>query len=430
MAGHSVTRGCIVVLTQPLRICIVTSQYPPQIGGLGHSTHRIATMLAKHGVATHVVVFTKHHRPVSFDDSLETSREGEITVHRAKVWHPDWREVSEANAEAVSEAAVLTRYNRELFDLLNHLQLRYQFDLLHAFFLYPAGFAATTLARYHQIRSIVSIRGNDVGKYMFDPLRREFVRTALAQADYVTSVAASLHEIADKTLAPLANRSRVILNSIDLASATPNTRPDLPLRGTVIGAAGLFRYKKGLIYLFKALARLKNELDFTLLLAGDFFSPADREKHLADLDALGLREQMVLTGRVPHGKMPDYLQLFDVVVFPSLFAEGCPLTMLEAMAVGIPVIASRTGAIPEVIKNGESGLLVEPGSSDEIYAAIKRVLSDSTLRADLAAGARNQAEALSPARERREWLEVYEKVLGISLGERLGSEIQRTLQQE
>src|SRR5439155_653851 len=121
-------------------------------------------------------------------------------------------------------------------------------------FLYPSGFIATAVARLHDLPSIVSIRGNDVGKYAFDPLRRPFVRAALEQADQVTSVATSLTCFADRMLAPIAHKSRTILNSVEIDPDLPRDRPEVATQGLVIGSAGLFRYKKGLIYLLKALA--------------------------------------------------------------------------------------------------------------------------------------------------------------------------------
>jgi len=392
------------------RICIITSQYPPTIGGLGHSTYRITNMLAANGFSVHVVVLSKCQAPLPLDESIETIEEGPVTVHRARVWHPDWRTDREADGRSFSEATVLTRYNREIFDLLNHLQGRYQYDVLHAFFLYPAGYVATAVAGYHGIKSIVSIRGNDVGKYVFDPLRSGFVKSALRQADHITSVASSLLKLADSLAGPVCHKSQVILNSINLEQAVPEHRPDLPLGDLVLGTAGLFRYKKGVVYLLKALARLKDDYKFTLLLAGDFFNGAEKAIHIGYLQELDLMENVVITDRIQHGEMFNYLQLFDILVLPSLFAEGCPLTLLEAMAVRRPIIASRSGAIPEIIENGRSGLLVEPGSSDAIYRALVELLENGPLRQRLAEGAYRRAQSLTPARELRAWMGVYEAI--------------------
>jgi glycosyltransferase involved in cell wall biosynthesis len=324
-------------------------------------------------------------------------------VHRVRVHHPSAR-------GAGSEAETLTRYNREMFQALDHLQQREGYDALHGFFLYPGAYVAALVARLHGIPSIASIRGNDVGKYTFDPHRLPFVRSALELSSAVTSVATSLTRLADRTLAPIAEKSRTILNSVEAASPAVGEPPALPLNGIVVGSAGLFRYKKGLVYLFKALAGLDGRFEHTLLLAGDYFHPADRAPHLADLQRYGLERRLVFTGRIPAERMPDYLGLFDILVFPSLFSEGCPRVMVEAMALGRAVIGSRAGAIPEVIRHGENGWLVSPGSAEEVAEGIAALALDPALRQRLGKAAMETVATMTPERERAEWLEVYRSI--------------------
>ena len=184
-------------MAQP-KICVLTNQYPPDTGGVGNSAYRVTNYLAGQGLTMHVLNFRKHPIPVPLDEAVESTQEGQVTVHRALVWHPDWKASHEGDGRITSEAEVLTRYNREMFEILGGLQARHGFDVLHGFFLYPAGFVATTMARLHGLKSIVSIRGNDIGKYMFDPLQAGFVEASLRNADYVTSVATSLLDTADR----------------------------------------------------------------------------------------------------------------------------------------------------------------------------------------------------------------------------------------
>ena len=114
-----------------------------------------------------------------------------------------------------------------------------------------------------------------------------------------------------------------------------------------------------------------------------------------------------MTGRIPPERMGDYLQLFDIVVYPSLFSEGCPISLLEAMALGRAVIASRVAAIPEIVRDRDNGLLVEPGSSSDIAAAIRELTRDRALAARLGARARETALGLTGEREAAQWGEVY-----------------------
>jgi len=393
-----------------LRTAIVTGQYPPQVGGVGHSAQRVANLLADHGLEVHVIALQKHAEALPFDESFTSVLENNVQVHRVKVFHPGFD-----NHLGLSEADVLTRYNREMFDAVDYFQRRYHFEVLHGFFLYPAAFIATLVGRLHGVKTIASIRGNDIGKYAFDPLRLPFVRQTLEQADYVTSVATSLLELADRGIAPVAHKAKVILNSIAIAHSDRPAKPAFDLKGMVIGTAGLFRYKKGLVYLFKALAGLRDQVDYSLLLVGDYFSADDRELHERYLREYDLLARTVITGKIPHQQMPAYLQWFDVLVFPSLFSEGCPLSMIEAMAMGKAVIGSRAGAIPEIIQHRENGMLVSPGSSAQILEALQELVVDSELRRRLGENARNSVAHLRTEHEFEEWLRVYRQALMVKV---------------
>jgi glycosyltransferase involved in cell wall biosynthesis len=304
-----------------------------------------------------------------------------------------------------------TRFNLEAFEIIRLLQTKRSYDLLHGFFLYPAGFLAVTVARWAGIRSIVSIRGNDVGRNAFDPQLRTFISATLEHADYVTSVTTGLLEFADKTLCSVAGKSRVILNSFDASSPGVEAQTELVPSRLVIGAAGVFRYKKGLIYLFKALSNLQQSHDFSLLLVGGFRGAREEEIHLRQLGELNLTDRTTITGMITHAHLLGYLDLFDVLVFPSLFSEGCPMVMLEAMSRRRAIIASRSGAIPEVIVNEESGLLFDVGNSRDLEKQICRLLNEPELRRSLGENAYRKSLLLSPAREQEAWLGAYHQAI-------------------
>ncbi len=386
------------------KTCIVTGQFPPQLGGVGHSAHRVANMLADRGMNVSVVAFQKHPEPLPFDDSYTSTQEGNVLVHRVKVYNP-------GPDSGKSELEILTRYNREMFDALNFFQTKFNYEVLHGFFLYPAAYIAGMVGKMHGKKVIASVRGNDIGKYVFDPIRMPLVKSAMENADFITSVATSLLDLGDRAVTPISGKAKTILNSINFEHLAPKKRPDLPLNGLVIGSMGLFRYKKGMVYLCKALGELKHKYEFTLLLAGDYFKEEDREPHLQYFRENGLEDRVIVTGRIPHQEIADYLQLFDIMVFPSLFSEGCPLSMLEGMAMKKAVIGSTTGAIPEIIRHRENGILVPPASSDDIKSALVELIENPGLRRQLGENAGLRIDELSQEREHDEWLAVYQRVL-------------------
>lgn len=391
------------------RVCLITNEYPPAIGGVGQSARRVASLLVEAGIDLEVLVLMRHESPLPLDESITSEEKDGIVVHRARVWMPGWATDPAKRRSLGSEA--VTRFNRESFEVVRHLQKTRSYDLLHGFFLYPAGFLAATVARLVCIRSVVSIRGNDVGRNAFDPQLRSFISTALEQADYVTSVATSLLEFADKTICSVSGKSRVILNSCDTRGIECEVPTNVALRRPVVGAAGVFRYKKGLLYLFKALSELQHSREFSLLLAGGFRGPQEEEIHLRQLREYGLVDRTTITGMMTHSQMQGHLRLFDVIAFPSLFSEGCPMTMLEAMSVRCAVVASRSGAIPEVIMNEENGLLFDVGDWKKLGDHIRRLLDNPELRRALADQAHSRIAALSLKSEQEAWLEVYQLAL-------------------
>jgi 2-polyprenyl-3-methyl-5-hydroxy-6-metoxy-1,4-benzoquinol methylase len=103
------------------------------------------------------------------------------------------------------------------------------------------------------------------------------------------------------------------------------------------------------------------------------------------------RDRVILSGPIPNDAVPEYLAAADIFVFPSL-SEGTPVSLMEAQAAGLPVVASRIGGVPDIVKDGISGLLAPPGDEEALEGAILRLLDDPDERSRLARGARADGE--------------------------------------
>ncbi|PRY49988.1 glycosyltransferase involved in cell wall biosynthesis [Geodermatophilus tzadiensis] len=174
-----------------------------------------------------------------------------------------------------------------------------------------------------------------------------------------------------------------------------------------IGYVGRLAPQKSPGTLVEAFGRMREEA--ALVVVGDGPDRALVHRLAATSPATG---RITLAGFVEHARVPAVLGSLDVLVLPSAYEEmGSVLT--EAMAAGLPVVASRVGGIPEVVRHGDTGLLVPPGDVDALAAALDRVTGDAALRARLAAGARARAVDYSwPALAGRV-AEVYDRVLGV-----------------
>lgn len=111
------------------------------------------------------------------------------------------------------------------------------------------------------------------------------------------------------------------------------------------------------------------------------------------VEVMGLQSHVMFAGHVPHERTADYLNAADLYVLPTLRQEGLPFSLVEAMACQTPVIASRIGGIPSIVKHGVNGLLVTPGDSYDLSQAIGRILADNELAERLSLKARETVVA-------------------------------------
>jgi glycosyltransferase involved in cell wall biosynthesis len=194
-----------------------------------------------------------------------------------------------------------------------------------------------------------------------------------------------------------ADRIEIIFNGIDLSRfraaarlsrASARAAFGWPAGVPVIGSAARFRREKGLEVFFEAVRRLAPRFPKLLcVMAGD---GEDREGLLRRAAAEGLKDRILFPGFVED--IPRFMRALTLLVIPSL-QEGFPYSALEAMAGGTPVIASRVGGLPELIDDGETGLLVPPGDASALAAGIERLLGDEALRRRLAENAARAAGA-------------------------------------
>jgi glycosyltransferase involved in cell wall biosynthesis len=172
---------------------------------------------------------------------------------------------------------------------------------------------------------------------------------------------------------------------VDLARFSPGPacsriRAELGLTGRVVGSVAMFRGSKGHAELLEAFDRVGREFpDARLLLVGDGIRRGSVEQ-LAE--ARGLGNRAVFTGL--REDIPDLLRTMDCFVLASTRTEGVPQSLLQAMAVGCPVVASSIGGIPDVVQHGVNGLLVPPGDPSALAAAIRAVLTEPALAREMA----------------------------------------------
>lgn len=209
-------------------------------------------------------------------------------------------------------------------------------------------------------------------------------RGCLRLAGHVIAGGASVARFAQERLGVPADRMSTILCGVDTARI-PAARREWPGRPTLL-TIGRLVGRKGQRTAIEALARVRRlGLDARLVIAGDGPARADLERCVR---ALQLEDAVEFRGTV----WPDtpLWREADVFVFPS-HEEPQGLVVLEAFAAGVPVVASATGGIEEMVTPEDNGLLCPPGDAEALADAVLRVSSDAPLRARLVAGGRRSA---------------------------------------
>jgi len=205
---------------------------------------------------------------------------------------------------------------------------------------------------------------NKVIAHLFDLIHREIY----FRADWIIAIDRFCQQQAFNYNAE--NKTSLLMNAVDIN----HFKPDKALRVEMRSAYGLAHDELAILFvgrleeikqldrLIESLALMQNEIAVQLFIAGDG-TEGTKLKSLAD--GFKLTSKVHFLGQIPHDKLHKYYNLADVLALPSKM-EGVPMVILEALACGTPVVASAVGGIPDLVRNGENGVLLERTSIEDI----------------------------------------------------------------
>lgn len=348
----------------------------PSVGGSGIVAATLGDELARRG---HEVHFISYERPFRMPPESDRVRFHPVTINDYELFkYPD--------------------YTLPLSVKMAEVSRDYHLDVLHVHYAVPHATAAI-LARAMlppnlAPRVVTTLHGTDTTLLGRDPGYGPAIRHALEQSDAVTAVSAFL---ADETrrLLPTTRPLDVIHNFFTPRSPTQSRatiRRELGLLDDefLLLHASNLRPLKRIDLLLATVARLLPHKAFRLLiLAGGDWSP------FAELARqLGLEDRLLI--RPDVNEIEDYLQAADLALFTSESESFC-LGILEAMHFGCPCVSTAVGGIPEVVADGETGLLAPFGDVDALARAVTALLDDPARRTAMGQAARQRAQKLFTA---------------------------------
>ena len=375
-------------MSDRLRVCLVSAAYYPYPSGVSEHVHHLAIALRDLG------------------------QEVEILTTR----YPARTEVPEPVPVTRVGRAVLVPMNRSYATLPVGLRMAGQvkrflapgrFDVVHCHgFGWPElSYWATVHSRSVTLVSLLTagFRITTAGGGLF----RRLFGHQLRRIDALVPIS---RRALDAVRAYLPIRARIIPSGVDLDRFRPGLEPlPAPGPGPRILFLGRLDRRKGVDVAIRALAAVRRRLPGAVMTVVGSGPEEGRARRL--VAGLGLAGAVTFTGRAGWDELPRYYTGCDVYCAPTLGGETLGIVLLEAMAAGAPVVASRIPGYDETVRDGTDGLLAPPGDPDALAAAIARVLTDEPLRRRLRASGLARARDYAWPEIGRRTLDFYRELL-------------------
>lgn len=370
-------------------VCLIIETYYPVIGGGESQARALATGLGGHGIATRVVTRRSDAAFAAREmiDGIAVRRLGPVGPGRLKKWAMLPGLFLELMRAARSEDVLLVCGFRVLGiaatlagQLLGKsviLKADNSGEMSGDYFRAGAkklGFAGAPrlIAAFIALRNRLFLRA-DAFIAMSSDMRAEFEANGVPSAR-ITTIPNSV------------DPTRFCSGGAKHKAATRNAL-GLPADATIIVFTGRLLRSKGVLQLTRVWTRLRHEHPRArLVIVGSgrgLMHDCETELHTL-IEAEGLRSSVLTTGFVRN--VEDYLKAADIFAFPTT-DEAFGISLIEAMAAGLAVVATRVGGIPDIVEPGQNGLLIDPDDEAGLEAALDRLLLDAALRTRLGAAA-------------------------------------------
>jgi glycosyltransferase involved in cell wall biosynthesis len=376
------------------RPALFASSFHPHVGGVEELVRQIA--LHQIGAGLRPVVHTmRWPRALAAHERWEGI---DIRRHSYRVPEGSLRRIVPA---AMGNPVVLATIVRQL--------RAERADLVHVQCVSDGAWFAYQAARVLRLPLVVSLQGelsmDATNVYGRSALLRHTLRLVLDHADVVTACSwATLREVEDWANISLGARGRVVHNGVDNAEFSAAAGALTDDCSFVLGVGRMVR-QKGFDVLIEAFASLVADpgFDWDLVLAGD---GPERVSLQALAAQLAIADRVRFVGQVDRTRAVSLFRTATVFALPSRH-EPFGIVNLEAMAAGVPVVATRVGGVPEVVQQGINGISVPPDDSTALAGAIRTLHGNSNLRAKLIAKGREQAARFDWSRITRGYRDVY-----------------------
>jgi len=261
-----------------------------------------------------------------------------------------------------------------VFNTIRRISASFKFNLIIATWAYPDAFASLFIAKIFRVPFIVKVHGSDI-LCVKNPLIVQMIKYMLKRADRIICVSQDLKSKIGTMGITDMSKVYVLYNGTDLNEFKPiekeevRTKVNLPCKKQIITYIGTLKTSKGVYILLDAFLNLVHSVknkNFHLIFLGE---GPEKEKLRNKVKSYNLESAIDFLGVKPHKEVPLFINASDVIILPS-FSEGVPNAILESLACGVPVVATRVGGIPEIVNSDEVGILVPPADAMLLTSAL------------------------------------------------------------
>ena len=287
----------------------------------------------------------------------------------------------------------------------------FDFDVIDAHYYYPDGVAAAILGRWFAKPVAITARGTDINLIPEHRLPRLMIQWAAEQAAASIGVSAALVERM-RELGVRSERLHVMRNGVDLGRFRPlaqtTARREVGQQGApLLLCVGNLHQHKGQGLAVQALARLRlRRPGVRLVIVGD---GPDRERLQRQAATDGVEDAVYFAGAVPNEELARWYSAADVLLLPSS-REGWPNVLLESMACGTPVVASRVGGVTEIVAAPVAGRVVDDRSAEGFASAVEDLLANVVDRSAV----RRYAEGFGWADTSQDQVRLFSALAGLA----------------
>ncbi len=375
-----------------MKILVVSPLYEKyHWGGLAHSCRRISLGLNNKG--HEVVVVNIDAENQYWDEDNKPNGYFKTDDNGLSLYHVP-QHYSYTNIELKKEDDLAIKL-QQWYLLLRSISKDIKPDIIISFFIAPYGYPLSLIAKEFGISMISAIRGNDIGRFMHDPMIMPLLKHTLENSDLVVCLAKDL-ETQVKLLYPKA-KTKVIYNSIDPKFYNLEWPEIFQNDIVTVGSVGIFKPKKGVEFFIDAVNNKKRE-KMKLLMVGDFYKTKTKKE---DIIKNSINE-IEVTGVVTRERVIKYLKDIDIF-FTLTHSDGCPNATLEAMCAGKCIITTPVAAMADLLEHKHSAYFIEKMDKDLIVNAVEELMSDRGLVKQMGRNARIAASKLLPPYEIDEW---------------------------